>query len=96
MDYLLATAKDSQFVPRYAASGMSNSMLSNRISTVFDLKGPSVTIDTACSSSLVALDLACQSIREGQSTMVSFKLRDISEKAGRGDGVGCRGRIFIH
>src|SRR5260370_22711693 len=50
----------------YSMTGGTLSILSNRISHVFDLRGPSFTVDTACSSSLVALHHACEAIRDGR------------------------------
>ena len=60
---------DYQALHRYAPSrggtGVSASIVANRISFVLDLRGPSVAIDSACSSSLVAVDAACLSLRAG-------------------------------
>ncbi len=50
----------------YFMTGGTLSILANRISYVFDLRGPSLTVDTACSSSLVALHHACEAIRDGR------------------------------
>ncbi len=53
----------------YMATGNAFSIAANRLSYLFDLRGPSMAIDTACSSSLVATHLACQSLRSGESNL---------------------------
>lgn len=64
--------KDPQQIPKYSAIGTAGSILSNRISWFFGLKGTSMSIDTACSSSTVALDAACNGLWAGQSEMVGL------------------------
>jgi acyl transferase domain-containing protein/acyl carrier protein len=49
-----------------SATGASMTMVANRISYCFDLRGPSFTLDTACSSSLVATHQACHAIWRGE------------------------------
>jgi acyl transferase domain-containing protein len=68
IDYMTFVLRDEQQIPTYNATGCSQTLLSNRISWAFDLRGTSLTIDTACSSGLVALDLACQELWAGRSS----------------------------
>nr|ALQ32879.1 putative polyketide synthase [Fusarium miscanthi] len=67
-DYHDIQSRDPEIINRYHPTGTSKSILSNRVSYYFDLRGPSVTMDTACSSSLAALHFATQSLRSGEST----------------------------
>ena len=62
---------DPEMPLKYGPTGNSNSILSNRVSWFYDLKGCSLTLDTACSSSLVAVHLAYRSIIDGNARMVS-------------------------
>ena len=50
----------------YMMTGNTLSIISNRLSYIFDLHGPSFTVDTACSSALVALNEAIVSLRSGR------------------------------
>ena len=65
--YLAST--DLSQVDAWSGTGGALSIIANRVSYFFDLRGPSVTVDTACSSSLVAVHLACQSLRAGDSNL---------------------------
>ncbi|WP_308159058.1 SDR family NAD(P)-dependent oxidoreductase [Amycolatopsis magusensis] len=86
-------------VDAYASTGLTPSMLANRISYHFDFHGPSEPVDTACSSSLVALHRAAEAIELGHCETViaggvSVLLSPVSfaslERAGMlsPDGVG--------
>src|SRR5271168_711867 len=63
VDFAYRRADDLSAVDATTMTGNAGSIAANRLSYVFDLRGPSMTIDTACSSSLVAFHQACQSIR---------------------------------
>jgi len=63
VDYAYRRADDLGAIDATTMTGNASSIAANRLSYVFDLRGPSMTIDTACSSSLVAFHQACQSIR---------------------------------
>ncbi len=67
-DYSRLLADPSMF-DAYAGTGNAHSIAANRLSYVFDLRGPSMAVDTACSSSLVSVHLACQSLRNGESDL---------------------------
>lgn len=53
-------------IDAYTNLGLSPSIAANRVSYVFDLKGPSFTVDTACSSGMVALHQAMSALRRGE------------------------------
>ena len=69
IDYAYRLADDLDAIGPSSATGNTSSIASNRISYLFDLRGPSMSVDTACSSSLVAFHQACQAIRSGETEM---------------------------
>ena len=68
-DYENMMYKDPISLPKYSMTGVGQAIVSNRISFLLDLHGPSITLDTGCSGSLVALHQACQSLKVGESDM---------------------------
>jgi len=65
LDHGNIQATDPASIDTHFMTGNTLSILANRISHVFDLRGPSLTIDTACSSSLVAFARAAADIESG-------------------------------
>ncbi|MHB8474545.1 MAG: type I polyketide synthase, partial [Gammaproteobacteria bacterium] len=68
-DYARRQLTDPMLIDGYSGAGNSHCIAANRLSYLFDLRGPSLAVDTACSSSLVALHLACQSLRNHECNM---------------------------
>ncbi|KAL3457470.1 beta-ketoacyl synthase [Aspergillus heterothallicus] len=73
-DYEVTLGRENAYMSPYASTGCGGAMITNRLSWLYDLRGPSLLIDIACSSSLVGLHLACQEIRSGGSKMVPAPL----------------------
>jgi acyl transferase domain-containing protein/NADPH:quinone reductase-like Zn-dependent oxidoreductase/acyl carrier protein len=66
LDYGNLHAADPASIDSHFMTGNTLSVVANRISYVYDLRGPSFTVDTACSSSMVALAQALGDIRAGR------------------------------
>lgn len=66
VDFQMMQLRDSEYLHRYSATGLSTAILGNRISHALNLKGPSLVLDTACSSSLYGLHVATSALRQGE------------------------------
>jgi phthiocerol/phenolphthiocerol synthesis type-I polyketide synthase C len=69
LDWSLMTARDTAQAGPRTMTGISLSIVANRVSYSLNLHGPSLTLDTACSSSLYALHQACQALTYEEAPM---------------------------
>ena len=65
VDYQNSASFDPAAIESHFMTGNALSIISNRVSYIFDWRGPSFTIDSACSSSFVALAQALTAIEAG-------------------------------
>ncbi|MBE9603269.1 SDR family NAD(P)-dependent oxidoreductase [Acetobacteraceae bacterium H6797] len=65
-DFADARLGDASSADNYFMTGAVLSIIANRLTNIFDLRGPGQTIDTACSSAIVALHTAAEAIRAGR------------------------------
>ena len=68
-DYKGHVTEDPNLNSTYMVTGTNASIISARVSYVYNLLGPAVTLDTACSSSLVAVNLGSQAIKLGENSI---------------------------
>ncbi|GAA4432145.1 aminotransferase class I/II-fold pyridoxal phosphate-dependent enzyme [Bremerella cremea] len=68
-DYARLMFRGLDSLNAYSATGTSLSIAANRLSYLYNFRGPSIAVDTACSSSLVAAHLACQALEAGETDL---------------------------
>jgi len=105
-----ASFSDKTSIDTHSTTGSVLSIAANRISYLFNFRGPSFAVDTACSSSLVAVHLACQSLRRGEcatalaggvnailvpDTFVGFSKMSMLSPDGRCKAFDARGNGFV-
>ncbi|MFH0997756.1 MAG: SDR family NAD(P)-dependent oxidoreductase [Pseudomonadota bacterium] len=64
-----AGLRNRNAIDAYHVSGTTLSVAAGRLSYLLGVTGPCMSVDTACSSSLVGMHLACQSLRNRESSL---------------------------
>ena len=105
-----ASFSDKTTIDTHSTTGGVLSIAANRISYLFNFRGPSFAVDTACSSSLVAVHLACRSLKNGEcstalaggvnailvpDTYVGFSKMSMLSPDGRCKAFDARGNGFV-
>uniref|UniRef100_UPI001D736F34 type I polyketide synthase n=1 Tax=Burkholderia sp. Ac-20379 TaxID=2703900 RepID=UPI001D736F34 len=65
-DYAELIEKNLDHVDAYTPTGIAFSIIANRISHYFDLRGPSIVNDTACAASLTSVYEAVRALQSGE------------------------------
>ena len=65
-DHAALSLADPDSLTAFSATGIALSLAANRLSHVFDLRGPSLAVDTGCSASAVAVHLASEALARGE------------------------------
>ncbi|WP_198027791.1 beta-ketoacyl synthase N-terminal-like domain-containing protein, partial [Paenibacillus forsythiae] len=68
-DYKELQERRSQNIETYYSTGTASSVIANRISHIFNFRGPSIAIDSSCSSSLYAIHLAMNSLNSAECSL---------------------------
>ncbi|HMV68170.1 MAG TPA: beta-ketoacyl synthase N-terminal-like domain-containing protein, partial [Myxococcota bacterium] len=65
-DHLRLHASRPEAIDLFSLTGSTFALLANRISFLFDLRGPSLTLDLGCAGSAQTVHLACEAIWSGE------------------------------
>lgn len=68
-DYFHLLLRQRSRLDAYTATGNGVCFTANRLSYLFDLKGPSLSIDAGCTSSLMSVYQACQNLWNGEASL---------------------------
>ncbi|MGN9788369.1 type I polyketide synthase [Nonomuraea sp. ZG12] len=78
---------------RHAYTGANRAMIANRISYFLGLRGPSLTLDAGQSSSLVAVQMACESLRHGETALALAGGVNLNLSGATTDAIGSFGAL---